>query len=92
MMEWVGYGGLLALALCWIPQTVETIRRGRCDINLPFLVLSGSGSFLLMVYAMGRGDLVFILLNALTTLGALLNLYYRLMPRTSHAPTGPGNA
>ena len=84
MTEWLVYGGLLALALCWIPQSVETIRKGKCEINLAFLVLSCAGSFLLMVYAIGRGDLVFVLLNALTTVGALLNLYYRLLPRANN--------
>ncbi len=86
-MTLLGYGGLVALALCWIPQSWETVKRGRCDVNLFFLVLSSTGSFLLMLYAIGRGDTVFMTLNALTTLGAVINLYYRLSPRVPHAST-----
>jgi lipid-A-disaccharide synthase-like uncharacterized protein len=80
-MQWMGYIGLTALALCWIPQSGETIRLGRCQINLAFLILSAGGSSSLAIYAISIDDLVFTLLNTLTTLGALINLYYKLFPR-----------
>ena len=81
-MTWIGYAGLIALALCWIPQSAETVRSGKCGANLKFLLLSALGSFLLMMYALLRDDTVFSILNALTTIGALLNLYYKVYPRT----------
>lgn len=30
--EWIGYAGVIALALAWVPQSMETIRAGplRC--------------------------------------------------------------
>jgi len=80
-LQWIGYVGLIALVICWIPQSLETIRLGRCPVNLTFLVLSSVGSFSLAVYAFSRGDPVFTALNIVTTLGALLNLYYKLFPR-----------
>ncbi|MBM4169968.1 MAG: hypothetical protein FJ215_12560 [Ignavibacteria bacterium] len=80
-MELVGYAGLIALTLCWIPQSIETIRLGHCPVNLIFLILSSFGSLCLVLYALFLGDPVFTLLNLLTTLGALLNMYYRLFPR-----------
>lgn len=79
--ELIGYIGLGALALCWIPQSIDTVRLGRCDVNLMFLVLSAVGSLSLALYAVLRSDPVFILVNTLTTAGALLNLYYKLRPR-----------
>jgi len=28
-IEWIGYAGVIALALVWVPQSMETIRAGR---------------------------------------------------------------
>lgn len=80
-MQWIGYVGLVALVLCWIPQSVETIKLGRCPVNLAFLILSSIGSLSLAVYAVGLNDPVFTILNTLTTIGALINIYYKLFPR-----------
>jgi len=79
-MQWIGYVGLVALALCWIPQSVETIRGGRCPVNLMFLVLSSIGSFSLALYALSLGDPVFTMLNGITTLDALINIFHKLLP------------
>ncbi len=80
-MEWLGYIGLTALALCWIPQSVETIKLGRCNVNFTFLVLSAIGSTTLAFYAFSINDTVFTILNALTTTGAMINIYYKVFPR-----------
>ena len=80
-MEWIGYVGIVAFALAWVPQSLETVRAGRCEVNLSFLLLAALGSFSLMTYAALRHDLVFSSLNALTTAGALVNVFYRLFPR-----------
>jgi MtN3 and saliva related transmembrane protein len=80
-MRWIGYVGLTALTLCWIPQSIDTIKQGRCPINLTFLILSSLGSFTLVVYARSLGDPVFTILNTLTTLGAALNVFYKIFPR-----------
>ncbi|MBI3297247.1 MAG: lipid-A-disaccharide synthase N-terminal domain-containing protein [Elusimicrobia bacterium] len=78
---WVGYVGLVAFALAWIPQSLDTIRAGRCEVNRTFLALAGVGSLSLTIYALQQGDPVFATLNALTTLGAFINLCYSLFPR-----------
>ncbi|MBI3565011.1 MAG: lipid-A-disaccharide synthase N-terminal domain-containing protein [Elusimicrobia bacterium] len=77
----VGYVGLVAFALAWIPQSWETVSAGRCDLNPVFLGLSALGSAALTTYAALRGDVVFGTLNAMTTLGALVNAWYRVFPR-----------
>lgn len=82
-MLWIGYVGLVLLAVCWIPQSWETIKRGRCEVNLLFLILSSLGSISLMIYAITIGDTVFSLLNAITTVGALINLFYKIFPPAS---------
>ncbi|MCX6132868.1 MAG: hypothetical protein NTU47_03545 [Ignavibacteriales bacterium] len=82
-MQWIGYLGLTALVVCWIPQSIETIKQGRCPVNLAFLLLTALGSFSLAVYALSLGNLVFSMLNCLTTFGSLINIYYKVLPRKS---------
>lgn len=82
-MEWIGYVGLAAFVFAWIPQSFETVRAGRCAVNTVFLLLSGLGSIALVLYAAARRDTVFSILNSLTTVGAFVNLYYKLRPRTN---------
>ena len=79
----LGTLGIASLAVCWVPQSVETIRAGRCGANRVFLLLSAFGSCCLGAYALILGDPVFVILNALTTLGAAVNLFYRYFPRVS---------
>ncbi len=80
-MEWIGYVGVIAFALAWIPQSIDTIRAGHCTVNGVFLALATIGSASLMAYAFFMGDMVFSLVNALTTIGALVNVWYKLFPR-----------
>lgn len=80
-MQIIGYIGLAAIIVCWIPQSLETIKLGRCPVNLWFLILSVVGSASLATYAINIGDAIFGTLNTVTTFGALLNLYYKLFPR-----------
>jgi lipid-A-disaccharide synthase-like uncharacterized protein len=80
-MEWIGYSGLTALVVCWIPQSIDTIRQGECPVNLTFLLLTALGSLCLAVYALSLGNLVFSILNTLTTLGTAVNVYYKFFPR-----------
>lgn len=84
--RWVGYVGLVAFALAWLPQSYDTVRAGRCAANRTFLILAAVGSLSLTVYALQQGDPVFSTLNALTTAGAGLNLCYSLFPRRPLTP------
>ncbi len=90
-MTIIGYLGLALVAICWLPQTIETIKLGQCGANTQFLVLSALGSVCLTVYAIDRGDVVFSVLNSLTALGGGINLYYKIWPRRGTG-TGTGEA
>lgn len=81
----VGYVGLVAFALAWLPQSWETVRAGQCGLNPAFLVLSAVGSVALTAYAFLRGDPVFGALNVMTSLGALVNIWYRVRPRRAES-------
>ncbi len=77
-MEYIGIIGLLALAAGWIPQTIETIKNKQCSINFYFLILNLIGSISLTLYAIFLHDAVFTILNSMTTVGALINLFYKI--------------
>ena len=79
--DMLGYGGFIFLAICWIPQTIETIKNGRVAMERPFLLMYAVGAGLLMVQAIGLHNLPLILLNSYTTLASLINLYYGIFPR-----------
>ncbi len=83
LIDLIGYIGLAGVVICWVPQSVETVRAGRCPVNLVFLILMVAGSICLTIYAIAKSDVVFSVLNSLTTIGALINLYYKLYPRHS---------
>jgi lipid-A-disaccharide synthase-like uncharacterized protein len=81
-MQWIGYVGIVALAICWFPQSWETAKKGGCEMNLYFLILGSIGNISLVIYAISIGDTVFSVLNVITTFGSLFNLFYKLFPRT----------
>ena len=81
MIEIIGYAGLVLLLGAWVPQTAETLKQGFTPINLPFVILYVTSSFLLAVYAWLQDDMVFFILNGLLTLGSGINLYFKLWPR-----------
>lgn len=80
-LDVLGYGGFIFLAICWIPQTIETIKKGRVAMQKSFLLLYAAGSGMLMLQAVGLNSLPLILLNSYTTLASLINLYYGIFPR-----------
>lgn len=81
--EILGWVGFSILVCAWIPQTVETVRKGYNTTNLAFSVMYVVASILLTVYSVLIVDYVFIALNALITIGSGINLYYKLFPRTT---------
>jgi uncharacterized protein with PQ loop repeat len=81
MLDLLGYGGFIFLAICWIPQTVKTIRDGKIAMQKSFLLMYAAGAGMLMLQAIGLDNLPLILLNSYTTLASLINLFYGIFPR-----------
>lgn len=79
MKETLGLIGLIAIVVCWIPQTYESIKRGYTNMNLYFLLIYFIGSLSLTIYAIG--NYVFFTLNFLAAVGSLINLYFKFFPR-----------
>ena len=78
ILGWVGFAILIG---AWIPQTWQTIKQGKTDISLAFILMYVSSSLLLTVYSVLTEDLIFTVLNAMLTVGSAINLYYKLNPR-----------
>lgn len=78
LMGWAGFGILVA---AWIPQTLDTIKKGNTQMNLAFIIMYFTSSLLLTIYSVLTEDQVFTALNALLTLGSGINLYYKFFPR-----------
>ncbi len=77
-MIFVGYIGLITLAASWVPQTIETIKVKFCKVNGYFLLLNSIGSLSLMLYSFFLGDLIFSILNSMTSIGAIINIFYKI--------------
>ncbi len=79
-MKIIGLIGLLAIVACWIPQTLEVLKTKRADMSFSFLIFYLVGSIALTIYALG--DVIFLTLNLLTSIGSAINLYYKMFPKT----------
>lgn len=80
-IEVLGWTGFAVLIMAWIPQTMDTIKAGRTDMNIAFILMYVISSLLLTIYSVLENDHVFIALNALLTIGSGINLFYKLFPR-----------
>ncbi|MEX0720342.1 MAG: hypothetical protein WD059_06720 [Balneolaceae bacterium] len=79
LLGWLGFGILVA---AWIPQTLETIKLGATPINWGFIIMYFSSSLLLTIYSFLTGDMIFLALNGLLTIGSGINMYFKFFPRT----------
>jgi len=77
--EIIGLIGMLLLVGSWLPQTVETVRKRHCPLNLEFIVIYVAAASLLTVYSYIIRDWIFFTLNFLSALQSAINLVIKLM-------------
>ena len=77
--EIIGLLGMLLLVSSWLPQTIETVRKRHCPLNLKFIVIYVAAASLLTVYSYIIGDWIFFTLNFLSALQSAINLVIKLM-------------
>ncbi len=78
-----GWIGMACIVLCWIPQTLETLRNRQCHVNRGFLLLTTVGAFSLAIHSVFLQDVPFMILNSVATIGSGINLFYALYPKAS---------
>jgi len=77
--EIVGLIGMLLLVGAWIPQTVETIKKRECPLNLEFIIIYVVAASLLTVYSYLIGDWIFFTLNFLSAFQSAVNLVVKVL-------------
>ncbi|WP_297499172.1 hypothetical protein [Thermococcus sp.] len=85
-MEWgqiVGLLGMMLLVSSWVPQTVETVKKRHCPLNLGFIIVYVVAASLLTIYSYIIGDWIFFTLNFLSALQSAINLAVKLMEGSS---------
>ncbi len=74
----VGLTGMLLLVGSWIPQTLETLKKKHCPMNLEFILVYVAAASTLTMYSYLVRDWIFFTLNFLSALQSGLNLYVKL--------------
>ena len=77
--EIIGLIGMLLLVGSWVPQTVETVRKRHCPLNLEFILIYVAAASMLTVYSYIIGDWIFFTLNFLSAFQSAVNLVVKLM-------------
>ena len=78
MEQIVGIIGLALLALAWIPQTIEIIKKKKSHINYKFGILYIIGSLILIYYSIQIKDYIFLILNSVVALMSATSLYFSI--------------
>lgn len=76
----LGLIGLICIAIGWIPQIVEIVKKRKSNLNLGFALLYTIGSLALVLYALQISDWVFVILNGFVFLMSAVGLFYTIMP------------
>ncbi|MGV8085823.1 MAG: hypothetical protein ACP5N9_06255 [Candidatus Bilamarchaeum sp.] len=76
MDQIAGVLGLALLSLSWLHEAYSTVKAGYAKVPLEFALLYFAASLLLAYHAYTLDDTIFLILNAITTLMALLNILY----------------
>jgi len=75
-INYLGILGLILIAIGWIPQTIQTIKQKKNNLNFKFNLLYTFGSLALVIYAVYIQDMVFILLNGFAFFMSGIGLFY----------------
>lgn len=71
--DYLGLAGMLLILIAWLPETWQNYKEKGKNLNLKFVLLYLFGSAFLTYHAWLLNDMVFLSLNAIATLIALLN-------------------
>lgn len=76
----LGVIGLICIAIGWIPQIVEIVKKKKSNLNLGFAILYTLGSLALTLYALQISDWIFVILNGFALLMSAIGLFYTIRP------------
>jgi lipid-A-disaccharide synthase-like uncharacterized protein len=87
----LGYVAQGMFTMRFLVQWIASERAGRSIIPSAFWIFSIGGGILLLVYALYRGDAVFIVGQAFGVFVYTRNLYFVMRDRKTAAPAAPAN-
>jgi len=76
----LGLIGLICIAVGWVPQIFEIVKKKRSNLNLSFAILYTLGALALVLYALQINDWIFVILNGFAFLMSSIGLYYTIRP------------
>jgi len=77
----LGIIGLICIAVGWIPQIAEIVKKKKSNLNLGFAILYTIGSLALVLYALQISDWIFVSLNGFAFLMSAIGLFYTIKPK-----------
>jgi lipid-A-disaccharide synthase-like uncharacterized protein len=75
----LGIIGLTCIAIGWIPQVIEIMKKRKSNLNLGFAILYTIGSLALVLYALQISDWIFVALNGFAFLMSGVGLFYTIV-------------
>ena len=83
MHEMIGWIGSILLALCAVPQVVMCIKQGHAKgVSVTFLLMWFFGALFALIYILPAGKMPLIVNYILSSLMALIIVFYALRPKT----------
>ncbi len=77
MIEFIGWLGAVAFAICGVPQAIKSVRTMRADdLSWAFLLLWLIGELAMIIYVLGTSVDLILLFNYFANLGCLLTILY----------------
>ena len=76
----LGLIGLICIAIGWIPQIADIVKKKKSNLNLGFALLYTLGSLALVLYALQISDWIFVALNGFAFLMSAIGLFYTIRP------------
>ena len=77
---WIGWVGMSLLVISFLPETFETIKRGRSELKIGFLTPYLAGVILVLIYAIEIGEWPFIALNIALLALVAIDVFIALFP------------
>ncbi len=81
-LDYLGLLGMALILIAWLPETWQNYKEKGKNLNLKFVLLYLFGSAFLTYHAYLLNDMVFLALNAIATLIAIINGYLILANRS----------
>lgn len=83
-MELIGYIGSIMLAICGLPQAIESFKTKSSDgLTWGFLALWFFGEILTFIYVLPKMDLPLLINYSANIIFLLIIIYYKIKPQKS---------